>query len=366
MRRVLKKGCYVIGAVLAFLIIVVLAYIAYLFISYDRIEDNQNIEIRNEGSVRSEAVSIGTEYSIVSYNIGFGAYSSDYSFFMDGGKYSRALSKESVLENTQGSIDILSKLSPDFIFLQEVDLKATRSYHINQYEMILEQITPSSSAFAVNFDSAYLFYPLIKPHGKSLSGIATISKYAIESTLRRSLPISTSIYKFFDLDRGYEISRIPVDNGKYLSLYNVHLSAYTEDKSIVENQIAMLVKDFEQDYLAGNYIVCGGDFNQDLLGNSPEIFGTSFSTENWASPFPVELLPEGIDIAVRMLSENSIKELAPTCRNADSAYKPGESFVTMVDGFLISDNVEMIEYTTLDEGFAYSDHNPVMMRFLLK
>ena len=56
----------------------------------------------------------------------------------------------------------------------------------------------------------------------------------------------------------------------------------------------------------------------------------------------------------------------PSCRNADKPYEEGESFVTMVDGFLISDNLELIEINTIDTGFAYSDHNPVMMKFKLK
>lgn len=39
------------------------------------------------------------EYSALTYNIGFGAYTPDFSFFMDGGKFSWAKSKDSVLKN---------------------------------------------------------------------------------------------------------------------------------------------------------------------------------------------------------------------------------------------------------------------------
>jgi hypothetical protein len=38
----------------------------------------------------------------------------------------------------------------------------------------------------------------------------------------------------------------------------------------------------------------------------------------------------------------------------------------VIDGFLVSDNVEVTELHNVDTGFAYSDHNPVMMRFTLK
>ena len=36
-----------------------------------------------------------------------------------------------------------------------------------------------------------------------------------------------------------------------------------------------------------------------------------------------------------------------------------------VDGFLVSDNVEVVDSAVLDAGFLYSDHNPVWMDFKL-
>ena len=49
-----------------------------------------------------DALAIGTEYTALTYNIGFGAYTPDFSFFMDGGESSWAKSKESVLDTVQG------------------------------------------------------------------------------------------------------------------------------------------------------------------------------------------------------------------------------------------------------------------------
>lgn len=362
----IKKVVKSIGVFTALLFIIILAYIAYVFLTYKRIDDNQKIDISTTGNnSREKVMSLDTEYSIVTYNIGFGAYSLDYSFFMDGGKYSRAYNKQAVLDNVNGSIEVLENQNADFIFLQEVDINSTRSYGINEYTMFLDAFQDSSSAFAINYDSAYLMYPILKPHGKSKSGIATISKLPITDSVRRSLPIDTSVYKFLDLDRSYTITRILVEEGKYLCLYNVHLSAYTKDESIVRNQIKMLSEDMKMDYDAGNYIICGGDFNQDLLGNSPEIFGTPETDENWAKAFPTELLPEGFQVAFEQLNDNQRSELVPSCRNANEPYNEETTFVTMVDGFIISDNVKLNHVETVDKGFLYSDHNPVSMKFQL-
>lgn len=362
----MKKSRFkTIGITICVLAAFIAVYVLYVFLTYKRIEDNQNLDINQKGNVLQEPMSLSKEYSVLTYNIGFGAYSSDYSFFMDGGKYSRAYNKQAVYDNVTGSIKAIEKQNTDFVLLQEVDLQSTRSYKVEENKMIMDVLNNYSSTFAINYDSAYLMYPFLKPHGKSKSGMSIISKYLLTEAVRRSLPIDTSVYKLIDLDRCYTKSRIKVEGGRNLSLYNVHLSAYTKDISIVQNQINMLMEDIKSEYDAGNYIVCGGDFNQDLLGNSSALFGTPEIEDNWAKPFPTELLPAGISVAYDLLSEELKGKLTPTCRNADIPYNPKASFVTTVDGFIISDNVKLINIETINNGFLFSDHNPVQMNFKL-
>ena len=57
--------------------------------------------------------------------------------------------------------------------------------------------------------------------------------------------------------------------------------------------------------------------------------------------------------------------MVPTCRAAEIPYEKGVNFVTVVDGFLVSANVEATA-ENIDTDFAYSDHNPVLLRFTLK
>ena len=54
----------------------------------------------------------------------------------------------------------------------------------------------------------------------------------------------------------------------------------------------------------------------------------------------------------------------PTCRGADIPYTPGVNYTTVVDGFLVSDNVRA-SAQNIDTGFAFSDHNPVLLTFEL-
>ena len=329
----------------------------YVWAAYYRIPDNQELAV--QGDVQGQ-IEPGIPYTCLSWNIGFGAYSDDYSFFMDGGTESRAYSAEAVKQNTQGVLDRLKMQRPDFLLLQEVDTDSTRSYHVNQCNMLLLGMPGHDSVFAQNYDSPYLFYPITEPIGASKSGILTISDKQITSSLRRSLPIEKGVRKLLDLDRCYSVSRIPISAGRELCLINLHLSAYSADGAIAVEQLKMLLDDVEKEITVGNAVICGGDFNQDLLGDSAAVFGVT-GDYAWSQPFPTALLPEDVTLVVPEGAEKPV----PTARNCDQAYQPGETFVLTIDGFLVSSQVHVTACQALDTGFRYTDHNPVQMTFVL-
>lgn len=356
----------IIGTILAVLLFIILIYLAYVFLSYSRIEDNQTLTIKSpknqSADFDSRKMVTDKTYTVGTYNVGFGAYLPDYSFFMDGGKYSRCYSGQSGANAIKGAAGLALKYEPDFMMFQEVDRDSTRSYHVNQENLITEVFDNYFETFAVNYDSAYLFYPFNEPIGASYSGIASYSKYKITDSLRRSLPISTGFSKFLDLDRCYAINRVEVENGKDLVLINVHLSAYGNSDEIREGQLKMLFGDMKKEIEKGNYIICGGDFNHDLKAAEKD----SENCESWAFPFPRSKMPEGVRFAMDELDKETMEKMPESNRNNDTEYIPGKTYVCTLDGFIISDNVELRGYQVVDTGYVYSDHQPVFMNFKLK
>ena len=345
--------------VLGILIGIVLIYFIYIFATYNRIEDMQVLEISQESSLTD--VQTNTTYTVLTQNLGFGAYTDDFTFFMDGGESSWAESKESVVECISKSAEYITSVNPDFILLQEIDINSTRSYYINQLDLLRNSFDGYQEVFAQNYHSAFLMYPFNEPHGFCNAGIATYSKAPITSSIRRKLKISTSFSKFLDLDRCYSVSRIPVSNGKELILYNVHLSAYGGSDEIRTSQMTMLFQDMKKEYDAGNYVLCGGDFNHDFTGNSTQMLNDMDDNAfGWAKPFPSELLPEGITRCI----DYSNGETIATSRNCDIPYGP-DCFTVILDGFLVSDNIKVSHLENVDHKFVYSDHNPVVMQFEL-
>ncbi len=345
-------------------IIVVGGYLAYVFISYDRVEDRVELSVNNDGvSSENGIVPTNEALTVTSYNIGFAAYTRDYGFFMDGGEESRAFSKDAVNTNMNDIIALLNKLDTDFYLLDEVDVDATRTYGVNEVKMITEAKSGYANVFAENWDSAYLFYPVTCPTGAAYTGLVTLSRYNITSALRRSLPKDTGVMKIVDLDRCYSVSRIPTSDGKELVLYTFHLSAYSSGAGIGDGQLEMMIADMQKEYKAGNYVVGGGDFNKNLLASSPKNWNQEGVEMSWTAAFPTNVLK---DTNISLVGPYDETNPVPSCRDANGpADKEGQLRIT-VDGFLVSDNIKVISSEVYDTDFAYSDHNPVVMTFSLE
>ena len=349
----MKNFLKIFVGLLLCIVVVILGYAVYVFASFNRIEDNLSLTVTASGTKKSAP--IGAEIKITSYNIGFGAYNSDYTFFMDGGKESRCRSKEIAIENVTGALNKTKEQNADIMLFQEVDIKGTRSYKVNQFDILQNGLKSNFySSFAQNYNSPYLYWPLLSPHGANKSGIATFSKYQITSALRRSLPIETGVIKVLDLDRCYSVNRIPTENGKELVIYNVHLSAYTSDGTIATKQLEMLISDMQAEFNKGNYCIAGGDFNKDLPNDSN-------NTENtWAQPIPNGTIPK--ELTLIPPKANPLK----SCRDTGEVYDKESTFTITVDGFIVSENIEAISSFVIDTGFEFSDHNPVILSFKLK
>ena len=367
MSKVVKRIAAILGIIIVVLVLVVGGYVAYLMLTYNRIADAQPLTVANDRE--NTMLEVGQEYKATTYNIGFGAYTPDYTFFMDEGfmedgthmvgEHSVAVSEESVRSCTEGSIRAIEALSPDFALFQEVDTDSTRSYGVNQQAAIEQAFPNLGSAFAVNFHSAFLAYPFSEPHGIVNAGLLSLTGAHVESAERRSFPVDDGFpTKFFDLDRCFMVERLPVSNGKELVLINNHMSAYDEGGLIRAQQLDLLTGVLEREAAAGNYVIVGGDWNHALCG-SEELYPSHQLIPPWLATFDDNLLPSGFSV----VKADNIAEV-PTCRGDDIPYEKGVTYTTTVDGFVVSDNVTA-HALNIDTEFEYSDHNPVLLTFSL-
>ena len=307
-------------------------------------------------------VKLGEEYQALTFNIGYAALGKDEDFVMDGGKRGIPKSKEVVEGYLNGIKDILNTHKAEFYFIQEVDLNSRRSFKINQQQEILESIGSTyNSTFAYNYKALFVPFPFsfTQYMGRVESGVSTFSEFKVESSERHQFPGGFSWpVRTVNLKRGMLVNYHNIEGSdKQLIIVNLHMSAYDKSGKLREQEMAYL-KDFMIKHKElGNYVIIGGDFNQTF----PEV--TLEVRENpYFTPYKIEdtYLPEGYQF--------KIDPNVTTSRLLNQPYNPSDienTYYFIIDGFIVSDNIEVTLVEGLDLGYAHSDHNPVRLKFKL-
>ncbi|MDE6293339.1 MAG: endonuclease, partial [Clostridiales bacterium] len=109
------------------------------------------------------------------------------------GTYAKGLNKADVQKNVDGQAKVLKDVNADFCFLQEVDERADRSYDINMVKAVKGALPTHCSTYAENFHTANLLYPFNDHIGTINAGIVTMSRYKIDSAVRRSFPVTDAL-----------------------------------------------------------------------------------------------------------------------------------------------------------------------------
>lgn len=352
----IKKIVITVGVLLGIIILLLGIYLGYLTIKDYKPEAIEALNIDNNSDALIEQ---DEELTVITYNIGFGGMDEEVHFFMDGGSMSRGISEDKVNYNIEEVIKLLEEAQPDIMMVQEADLNSTRSFNINQYDLLKNAFREYGSTYGINYDVPWIAYPIAEPHGKVLASQVTLSNKSVTSSDRIALPIDEKWpQRLVGLDRMMLVNRMLVSNGKELVAINVHLSAYDKGGKIRKLQLDLVSKLLEEEYSKGNYVIIGGDWNQAIPGSDASIFDTEEEWPEWLVEIPETFEPKGF---TWVFDGNT-----PTCRNAGKEYIEGYNFLSVIDGFMISDNIELIEVQGINSNFKYSDHNPVKMKIKLK
>ena len=305
-------------------------------------------------STLGEPESVGDTVRLVTWNVGYCGLGEKEDFVMDGGTGDGKPEREDFDAYFSGVLSTLDELDADVYMLQEVDENSTRSYGTNEMKSFSEGRNAHSSVYALNYSCPFVPFPW-PPIGKVNSGILTTSDYAVQggSAERIALPCPFSWpIRTANLKRCLLVSRYYIpDLDKELVVVNLHLEAY-DDGEGKEAQTAMLLQILQEEYAKGNYVIAGGDFNQSFPDGTDRY--PIASGADW-TPGTLGDLPAGWQYAW--------DSAAPTCRLLNQPYSAGSSGTQfyVIDGFILSPNVEPVSVRTQDAEFAVTDHNPVVL-----
>ena len=339
------------------IILVVIFLLIIIFLIEYKPKDVEILKVVNNSNKKINKDNI---LSIMTYNIGFASLDEKQDFFLDGGKSSGNLSKEGQNNNINGIIDIMNNNNCDIYLFQEIDLNSTRTHNINQIDILKNSNDNLSSSFAYFHNTLWIPYPIFNMMGHVESGLAILNNY--ESTTSR-LSLDTP-YKFpvsnFMFKRPLVKSVMPIeDSDKNLIVFNLHLEAYDTDKTRVK-QLNKLLYEMQLEYDNGNYVVAGGDFNQKFPNLDNNKFPVIDDSHFVANTIDKDFLSDDFTYAN--------DDTYPTSRLLNKPYD-GNNDTTqfyVIDGFIVSNNIEVKSSKVIDTSFKYSDHNPVKLEFKLK
>lgn len=356
MKRTLKRIGKILLSILITLLLIIVGFVIYLTATEFKPEPVETLELSGQAE---KTIRAGGSLSVLSYNIGYGSLDKTQDFFMDGGKNIRPETDANVQANLAGISEIIRQADCDVNFLQEVDQSSKRSYFVDEAAALANQ-SGGTSAFALNYSCPYVPFPL-PTIGKVQSGLLTLSDFGAESAERIAL---TGTYtwpvRVAQLKRCLLVERVPLEGSdKELVLVNLHLEAY-DDGDAKQIQTEELLKLLTTEYEKGNYCIAGGDFNQTFSSVDASKYPL-VDPANWkAGTLSDDVLSEGWRFAV--------DDSAPTCRLLNKPYSGNreETQFYVIDGFIVSPNVEVQSVSVIDTDFEYTDHNPVRLEATLR
>ena len=345
----------ILGGVILVVLLAVAAMFGYLTITEYKPQDTEPAEILLDTKTNN-LLKEGETYRVLSFNTGYAGLGEESDFFMDGGS-SVMIGQEYVEKNLAGIQSILKENAPDFYLLQEVDRDSKRSFEVDQALVYTDELGKNAS-FVLNYFCNYVPYP-VPTIGKVSSGLLTMSSASPIDASRIALPVPFSWpVRTANLKRALLVQHYTLEGtDRQLAVINLHLEAYDDGEGKAK-QTKQLRELMLAEYEKGNYVIAGGDFNQTFPG-AMDVFPIKDSSYWTPGTIEKEMMPEGWTLQYDTSS--------PTCRllNAPAAGgNPQQYFV--IDGFICSPNIRVESVKTLDYGFKYADHNPVLLTFSME
>jgi len=353
----MKKIIVSIFKIILLLILVVVLYLGTVII-YGTITDYKpplTEKIRTDGSFIKADTNKET-FTFLTWNIGYCGLGKEMDFFYDGGKMVRP-SKDLVKKYLKGVSSFLAMNdSMNFILLQEIDLNSKRSYYTCQTDTFSQVLKTHGYAYASNYIASFVPVPFTEPMGKVKAGLILYSQYQPVDADRLAFTANYSWPKrLFMLDRCFIFTRYPLKNNKSLVVINTHNEAF-DDGSMRKSQMQVLKNKILEEYSKGNYVVVGGDWNQNPVGfDKSNIAGDRSSDVTPA--IEKDFLPSGWNWVFDPNTATNRSNIKP--------FKRGENLTTIIDFFVVSPNITVKSVKTIDLGFENSDHQPVTMTIKL-
>ncbi len=347
-------------------ILVVLALIYFAIVSvYSWLEKHTPAAVESVSFVQSTSDQeiyffddVETFIRIVSWDIGYacrGRYSDSY---REGGNQPFP-DNETYQKYLQGVVSTIDQLEyADIILLQHVDIDSRRSRYINQHEMITQMLEHFGHGYSLNASSPFVMHPFHNPEGKIRCAMSTFSRLPFEELTRVALPpVYQPYYDPITDAPCFQLSRFSLRNGTFLVVLNIQNLPLRQFPGLRLHHLQVIKSFMLDEYLKGNFVVAGGNWQVNPAGYNFSALNNGDKGFSYSAGLEAEFFSSGWQV----IFDPEI----PSKRFSRAVYKKGISPTTITDFFVISPNIEVHTCKTLDAGFEYSDHNPILLEIYI-
>ncbi len=347
MRKIIKVILWLLF--LAFLLVVG-------FLVYQALTEYRPAKVEVQWSEKS-APAIQDTLTIISWNVGYFGLGAEMDFFYEGGKMVRPSQQLYQKYKEAALARIRSFDTASFIFLQEIDTLSGRTYFDNQLNLIKLLLPDYHSFYGENYN-AWVPIPPLDPMGKVRAGIVTLSRNDPVSVRRVSFESSYNWpMRLFQLKRCFLELRFNTKDNKELVLINTHNSAFSDAAALREKELNSLKGIMLEEYKKGNYVIVGGDWNQNPPDFDTTLILPTYKTKRILPGIPEDLIPKGWVYAY--------DPTHTTNRDVNIPYAEGLTYSTLIDFFILSPNVRLQSVRTIPNGYSDADHQPVVLNVIL-
>ncbi|MEJ0023591.1 MAG: endonuclease/exonuclease/phosphatase family protein [Alphaproteobacteria bacterium] len=300
--------------------------------------------IRDDGLPKA-----GDDLAVLTWNLGYGGLGTGSDFIADGGKSFFPPSPQAVDRNIAGIVDTVKSIDADVYVFPEMAKPSPLNYW-HDLQGAMRAIMPNTARlFSADILTRFLPWPLRFEHGLSIYSRKYVGTANVEPLTREP----DKIAGFISRDYSVRIIRVQVEGKSDWVILGVHLAAFDKDAEVRRKQLAEVMHYATVLHEQGSPVIVAGDFNLVL---TPTHFPSTTGPKDleWVHPFPANALPPGWRIGA--------DPRAPSVRTNERPYKVHENYTTVIDGFIVSPDVEIESVETRDLGFAFSDHQPVLLK----
>jgi endonuclease/exonuclease/phosphatase family metal-dependent hydrolase len=195
---------------------------------------------------------------VMTWNIRFGI--GRMPWFGDACGNNTVFTKEELMPHLDAVVAHINQVKPDILFLQECDVKSTRTAYTDELQYILDNTHFNYAAYVSEWKAEYIPSDGL---GRMDMGSVILSPWPLTGAKRINLAEredQSGLVNYFYLHSCLVTAKLEIPGFEEVSLLNIHASAFATDDT-KHKHMQEFKAEMDKIQQAGGYFVAGGDLN---------------------------------------------------------------------------------------------------------